>query len=450
MSDRSPRTAAVLLVALGLFAGVPAPHADPASRRLTLAEAVAVAGGSSSASSLAALKEEEANARVGQARGALLPGLTGAAFASNRTFNLEALGFSFPTAPGQAPIDPLIGPVDEMDARLKVTQTLFDAASWVKLGAARRGVTQARNEGDASREGAAQAAALAYARAVRAQAQVAARQADLDIATELESLASAQQSAGTAPAIDETRARTQVAQARGALLMASNGLARTRIDLARALGIDPATPFELADSLSGDLGASSAPESSEAATAFALQKRPDLAGERARGAKAHADRSAISAERLPRIDAAADWGASGEHAGSALATRQVMVSVSVPLLDGFRREARIAEQGAVERESQVRERDLRDQIAADVSAALLDLSSGREQQQVAAERLRLAADELAQARERFVNGIAGNIEVINAQSSLIRAHDADIDARYATAVARIALARATGVARTLK
>jgi len=109
----------------------------------------------------------------------------------------------------------------------------------------------------------------------------------------------------------------------------------------------------------------------------------------------------------------------------------------------------VAEQDAVVRESQVRERDLRQQIAADVDAALLDLRSADAQQAVAAEQLRLAEDELSQSRQRFKAGVAGNIEVIDAQSNLIRARDGDIDARFAAASARVALARAAGVARTL-
>ena len=133
----------------------------------------------------------------------------------------------------------------------------------------------------------------------------------------------------------------------------------------------------------------------------------------------------------------------------AISTRDVTLQVSVPILDGFRREARLAEQDAVVRESQVRERDLRQQIAADVDGSLLDLHSAEAQQAVAAERLRLAAQELSQSRERFKAGVAGNIEVIDAQSNLIRSRDADIDARFAAASARVSLARAAGVARTL-
>jgi len=52
-------------------------------------------------------------------------------------------------------------------------------------------------------------------------------------------------------------------------------------------------------------------------------------------------------------------------------------------------------------------------------------------------------------RDSFRAGVAGNIDVINAQSNLIRARDTDIDARFAAASSRVALARAAGVAHTL-
>jgi len=132
-----------------------------------------------------------------------------------------------------------------------------------------------------------------------------------------------------------------------------------------------------------------------------------------------------------------------------IGTRQVAVQVTLPILDGFRREGRAAEQQAAVRESDVRARDLRLQVAADVDGALLDLRSAGAQQTIAAERLQLAAEEVSQARARFKAGVAGNIEVITAQSSLLRARDADIDARFAAVAARIALARSVGSARTL-
>lgn len=440
-----------LLASLALLAHDPARATDaPPARHLTLSEAVALASGQTPAVAIADLRNREAEARADQARGALLPSLSGSVQQSDRTFNLRALGFSFPSIPGVPPSPDLVGPVQEFEARLRASQTLFAASDWMKWRASRVGVTASRADRGASGEAAAHGAALAYLRAARAQALVDARSADVEIAQQLRTLADSQQKAGVAPAIDVTRARTELAASRVALLSAANQLDAARIDLARALGVDPVVRFDPADSLNETLGASAAPTEAEAAVAFALERRPDLKAEAARVQRARAERSAISAERLPRLDVAADYGASGEHADDALATRTLSVALSVPLLDGLRREGRIAEQGALLGEAEVRAHDLRDQIGAEVRRALLDLDNGMQQVSLARERLELAQLELDQARERFENGVAGNIEVINAQSSLIRARDEEIAARFATAVARVNLARAAGVAETLR
>ena len=84
-----------------------------------------------------------------------------------------------------------------------------------------------------------------------------------------------------------------------------------------------------------------------------------------------------------------------------------------------------------------------------MDGALLDLRSAAAQEMIATERLQLAAEEVSQARQRFKAGVVGNIEVVTAQASLLRARDADIDARFAAVTARIALARSVGNARTL-
>jgi outer membrane protein TolC len=276
---------------------------------------------------------------------------------------------------------------------------------------------------------------------------VPAREEDLRLAQELQGLADAQFEAGTSPSIDATRARTAVATARGALLMARNGRGRARIDLARVLGLDPATPLALIDTLGTGLGASEAPATEAEAIAFAVEHRDELRGEQARLERARADRSATSLERVPRLDVSGDWGSSGMHYSDAIPTRTYAAALTLPLVDGLRREGRLKEQADLVRESEVRGRDLRDQVAAEVSGALLDLATGLDQQTVATERLQLAQEEVDQARERFTSGVAGNIEVITAQASLLRARDADIDARFAVCSARVALARAAGVAR---
>jgi len=181
----------------------------------------------------------------------------------------------------------------------------------------------------------------------------------------------------------------------------------------------------------------------------ALARRPELKVERERARRAELERAAANAEYLPRLDVAADWGYNGPPSSDIIATRRIAVAVTVPILDGFRREGRAAEEGAAVEEARVREHDLAQQVEADVEGATLDLQSARQQESVASEQLGLAEEELRQARDRFTGGIAGNIDVINAQMALVHARDAVINARYGAAAARVHLARATGVAETV-
>jgi outer membrane protein TolC len=440
MASRNRNRLAVLFLVLG---AAPLGAQAPAPVRLSFAEAVRRAAGEAPAVELAGLRTDEATARVRQARGALLPSLSFAAGWLNRDFNSKAQGISFPGVPT------IIGPFNAYDARFRVSQTLLDFSGLARVRAARAQVTGATAVGSAVSEGAAAGAALAYLRVARAGAQVVARQADSAVAADLVGLAQAQKNAGVSAAIDVTRARTQLVSAVGALLVARNQFDRARLDLARALGIDPRTPIEITDTLTAALPTADVPARADSLVLMALARRPDLSAELARGEAARTAQSAISAERLPRLDVAADYGVSGLTPSTSVGTRQIGVQVSIPILDGFRREGRAAEQSAVARESEVRARDLRQQIAADVDGAVLDLASAQAQLVMSAERLRLAAEEMAQARERFAAGVAGNIEVINAQASLLRARDTDIDARFAAATARVALARAAGLARTL-
>jgi outer membrane protein TolC len=421
---------------------------EPAPLRLTFEDAVRRAATGAPAVALAGARSDEAAARVRQTRGALLPGVSATAGWVNRTFNRHSLGIDF-SIPGQEPLPDLIGPFDTWDARVSLRQTVLDPSSWARVRAVTAQVRSAEADAGAVRETAAQAASVAYLRAARAAALVGARGADSAIAAELVTLARAQRDAGVSAAIDVTRAETQLVAAQGELVVARNQRDRALLDLARVIGLDPLQLLELADTLSPAMGATEVPSEPQAAIQLALAQRSDLAAERSRGDAARQGLSAVSAERLPRLDLAADYGANGPLVGSMIRTGQIGVQVTWPILDGWRREGRRAEQRALVEEADIRARDLAQQVTAEVEGAFLDIAAAEAQGRIAAERLRLAEQELEQARDRFRAGVAGNIEVINAQASLLQARDADINARYAAAGARIGLARAVGVVATV-
>jgi outer membrane protein TolC len=76
---------------------------------------------------------------------------------------------------------------------------------------------------------------------------------------------------------------------------------------------------------------------------------------------------------------------------------------------------------------------------------VLDLSSAEQQVAIARERVGLAERELQEAEQRFRAGVAGSVETTNAQSAVIAARDALIQARVNYGTARVSAYRALGV-----
>ena len=107
------------------------------------------------------------------------------------------------------------------------------------------------------------------------------------------------------------------------------------------------------------------------------------------------------------------------------------------------------EQVAAARDLEMRERDLRTQVEADVRIAILNLTSSSEAVGAARERLQLAEQEVSQARERFQAGVAGNADVITASLTLNSARTQYVDALTSYQAARVALARARGSITTI-
>jgi outer membrane protein TolC len=175
-----------------------------------------------------------------------------------------------------------------------------------------------------------------------------------------------------------------------------------------------------------------------------MRSRADLRSADAQIAAAQRQIESIKSERLPALSAFIDQGPTSKSTQHLVSTYDWGIRLSVPMFDGFRREGRIEEQQAAVRELGVRKRDLTEQAAIDVSGALLDLMSAREELAATEEHLRFAEQELAQARDRFRSGVAGNADVITASLSLNAARTQIVDSRAAFQSARVALARAQG------
>jgi outer membrane protein len=414
--------------------------------RLTLGEAVRLAARQNAAVESARFRAQAAQARVTQRRADLLPNFSGAASERRATLNSAA---AFPIelpVPGVDPNGTILGPLDVFDARARVSQSLFDPAATSRVRSARTSVAAADADVGQTADVAATTAANAYLSVLRADAVYRARLQDSTLAAELLQIARDQVTAGTGVALDVTRARSQLTASRAQLIVARNERARTRIDLARTLAL-PLVNLELADSLATlPLDVTT---SERAALEAAYGGRKDLQALLLSAEAARQQAAAIHKERLPTVGVTADYGVSQRNGRSYLPTYDLGVLLSVPIFDGFRREGRVEEQASTARELDNRARDLRTQVEADVRTALLNLASSAEAVAAARERLTLAEQEVAQARERFQAGVSGNADVITASLTLNAARTQLVDALTSYQASRVALARAQGSISTL-
>jgi outer membrane protein len=413
---------------------------------LSLGDAARLAARQNGAVDVARTHVAAAEARVLQRRGALFPDVVAGIQQAGRTTNSATFGFAFRDAQGKPLLDPngqLIGPIPTVDVRYRITQPLVDLGAVAKWRAAQSATDAVTADINAQADLAAANAAVAYVRAARADAQVAARLADSSLAADLLRIARDQVEAGVGIALDVTRAQSQLAATRAQLIAARNERDRTMLELKRATGTALDAPLTLRDSLGALPIDGSAPDERTAA-AQAADSRADVRALLAQEAAQQKALAAIRWERTPQLGLVVDHGALGKSWSHFLPTYTWGVQLSVGLFDGFRREGRVQEQIANNREIEAKLRDVRAQSALDVRGALLDLTAAQEQLDVVRERLDLAEQEVAQARERFRAGVAGNGDVITALLSLNQARTLRNDALAAYQTARVSLARAVG------
>ena len=428
--------ALVLLLASSAAPAVAAAQQPAAPRGpLTLLDAIRLGQSQGVNAAIARLGVRTAQERVGQRRAALLPTISGNAAYTRQTLNLDEFGL--PIATG------VTDPFDIYRLQLRGAQTIFDASLIGRLRAARDTAVAAGLDARAAGEIAGATAGLAYLQALSARETVRAREADSTIAAELLEQARQLVAAGVSPAIDQTRSEVSFAAVRTQLEVARNAADRAGLDLLRALDLPSGTRLGLADSLG--MAAMDLPLDPDSAAAFAREHRAELAAEHARTESAHRSLGAIRAEYLPSLGVTGAYQQTGQHTDALNGTYNVQLQLTVPILDGFSRQHRVKEQRLRVQVQEIREHDLVNQVETEARQAVLDLGSARQQVAIAGERLRLAEQELAQAQQRFQAGVAGSVETTNAQSSVIAARDALIQARVNYGTARVATYRALGV-----
>jgi len=335
----------------------------------------------------------------------------------------------------------IIGPFGYTDVRASLSWSLVDVASLRNYLAARHNFAAAQLSAQDARDLVVLTVGNAYLLVLADQTEVSSVQAQVDTAKVSLDQAVANHQAGTAPKLDELRARVDYQSLEQQLIVAQNALEKDKLALARSIGLPLAQQFNVSDK------APYAPFDQLDADALIKQaetNRKDLAALVEETASAIQQRKAATAARLPVVAASADYGDIGTTLAHSHGTVDATASVTVPLFAEFalRGEAQMAQAQLDTAQAQLSDRKA--QVEADVRDALLDIASAQKQVEVAQSSVELANEALKEAQQRYANGVSDNLAVSQAQQSVAQADSQYVASLYRHNIAKLSLARALG------
>ena len=391
-------------------------------------------------------RRNEARGQQEQARAPLLPNISGVAYQADLTVNLVALGFQPGTFPGISKT--FLGPFKNFDARLFLRQSVFDLSAIRNYQAGKAGVRVAELSEALAREEVASRTGLSYLEALRADRAVVAAQANVELAQALLQLARDQRNAGVATGVDVIRAQTRLAEQQTGLAQAQTDSEQARLNLQRLIGLPLGSAMTLTDPLRF---VDDPLPSVDTAVAQAAHDRREIQVAEEENRVTQLELQSARAEHLPSLEVVGDYGSSGITPGSFdLPTRRVAVQLNVPIFNGGLTQGRVTAAASRQRQSELSLANIRGQVEEDVRLALTTLRTAAVQVRAADESVTLAQRELEMARDRFRAGVADNLEVITAQTSLANARVSQVTALAQHNAARLNLAAALGRAETFR
>ena len=370
---------------------------------------------------------------------ALLPTVTANASVEVEQINLAAEGLKFPG------LNPIIGPFQVVDFRAYLTQNLVNVSALENYLAAKHNFAGAKLTAEDARDMVVLTVGNAYLLCVADRARIQAVTAEL--ATSKVSLGQATDAhnAGTSPRLDVLRAQVDYQNEQQRQISAKNDFEKDKLALARAIGLPLDQAFRLTDEVPY-----AAFDGMDPHVAFeqALKSRKDLRAAEEQLKAASAEKKSAWAYQLPVASVSGDYGDIGTTPGHSHGTDEVTGKVSAPILQIAKTRGQEQVADAQYEEAKAKLSDQVQQVNQDVRDSLLDIQAAAKLVEATHSNVELADQALSDAQQRFHAGVSDNLAVSQAQAQTELAHDQYISALYQHNVAKLALARALGVAQT--
>ncbi len=379
---------------------------------------------------------------------ALVPNVTLDAQSSANELDLAAMGFKPATIAkfGLPPNSiPLIVKVDTTQAQLKLDQLLFSLPDYelyrgTKNEAAVVDLAELNDRGDVVLS-----VGMAYLQVLADQANFSNTQAQERSAKTVAEQAEAKRAAGVGINLDALRGKVAYQQRQQERVAAETQLAKDKIQLLRIMGIPAGQALELSDTAPF---AELAEMDLESAKSTAYLRRKDLLGLQQQIALTDREVKAVKTQRLPTLAFNGYYGVIGLTTGLYHGSFVAEGTLKVPI---FNEGAQRGEEQVVDSQLtslRQREASLKVTIDAQIRSAMLDVAAADELVKVAKSNVGLAQQELSDARDRFSAGVDDDLPVVDAEASVAQAEAQLVRSLYQYNVAKLTLARSTGVIET--
>jgi outer membrane protein TolC len=402
---------------------------------LTLRQALEIALANSSILREAQANLEQTSGRSQQARSVLLPQLYVVARQAILTQNLQGFGIDLTGFPS------LLGPFGSMDARVVLTQDLLNIAgirSWQSFKSRQDSARLLVND---AREVVTLNVVGAYLQALRAKAYRDTLTDQTKLANELYQLTADRLRQGVSSDLDANRAKQQVNSLDQQRLEAEQSYVTSKLNLANMLQAKVTDNFDVTDPAAYGSGETI---DRDATIQAAFATRPDYRAAEAAVKAAELQLKSVEATRLPTLRVTAGDGQSGTTPAHNVNTYDVRGVLTVPIFTGGRIKGEIHEAEGLLRDACAALDKNRAQVETDVLTAISGVEWALKQVEASTQNIGLSRQEVDLTRVRFVQGVADNTEVVNAQDRLSKADDAHIRAQHTLGLARANLARSIG------
>ena len=406
------------------------------TRALSLAEAVQLVLSQNPNVQIAVINSSLAKQEQRRALAALLPHASvGASEAVNR-INVES---EFGTTAGFLPQHE--GPFQVITAGTQFSASVFNAALIEHYRAEQSSHAASLADAKTAREQMVQLVVNQYLLCLRLESTARAEEAQVTLAQRLFDQASHLEEAGASAGLDTLRANQKLKTQQQALLVAHEEAQTALYDVVHLLNLPPAATLTLSDS--EEYVNHSFPEQ-EVTIEAAYAHRPEMIALTGRIEAARRDLASARGERLPSVSVGGSWNEQGNRPDNLIPTYHYEAGLSIPIFTGGRIRSEVASSTLQLDELKQQEQELKNRIAQDVKTAAARLEAALQEVKVADDGLKLAQEEVIQARDRFEAGASDNIEVVTAQDTLARAYDDQISALFKVNQARADVARSAG------